>query len=49
MRRKGVESVKVFAGYMTIDLRDEMERPSTRERSNHVARASTPSTRRRAK
>ncbi|HEU4800420.1 MAG TPA: DNA-directed RNA polymerase subunit beta, partial [Gemmatimonadales bacterium] len=36
MRHKGVKTVKVFAGYSTIDLRDEEQPTSTRDRHNHV-------------
>ncbi len=36
MRHKGVKSVTVFAGYSTIDLRDEEQPTSTRDRHNHV-------------
>jgi len=36
MRHKGVKTVKVFAGYSTIDLRDEEQPTSTRDRHNYV-------------
>ena len=36
MRPKGVKSVRVFAGYTTIDLRDEEQPISNRDRHNHV-------------
>src|SRR5690242_20480602 len=36
MRHAGVTSVKVFAGYTTMDLRDEEQPTTTRERSNPV-------------
>ncbi len=36
MRHVGVNTVRVFAGYTTIDLRDEEQPVSTRDRSNHV-------------
>ncbi|HJX87141.1 MAG TPA: DNA-directed RNA polymerase subunit beta, partial [Gemmatimonadales bacterium] len=36
MRHKGVKAVRVFAGYTTIDLRDEEQPTTTRDRHNHV-------------
>jgi DNA-directed RNA polymerase subunit beta len=36
MRHKGVRSVTVFAGYTAIDLRDEEQPTTTRDRHNHV-------------
>jgi DNA-directed RNA polymerase subunit beta len=36
MRHKGVKSVKVFAGYTTIDLRDDDQPTTTRDRHWHV-------------
>ena len=36
MRHKGVKSVTVFAGYTTIDVREEEQPTSTRDRQNHV-------------
>src|SRR6476661_2583048 len=36
MRPKGVKTVRVFAGYTTIDLRDEEQPISNRDRHNHV-------------
>jgi DNA-directed RNA polymerase subunit beta len=36
MRHKGVKSVTVFAGYTTIDVREEEQPTSTRDRHNHV-------------
>src|SRR5512134_1470409 len=36
MRHKGVKSVKVFAGYSTLDVREEEQPTSTRDRQNHV-------------
>ncbi|HET8623664.1 MAG TPA: DNA-directed RNA polymerase subunit beta [Gemmatimonadales bacterium] len=36
MRHKGVKSVKVFAGYTTIDLRDDDQPTTTRDRHLHV-------------
>jgi DNA-directed RNA polymerase subunit beta len=36
MRHKGVRSVTVFAGYTAIDLRDEEQPTTTRERHNYV-------------
>ncbi|HEX5386183.1 MAG TPA: DNA-directed RNA polymerase subunit beta [Gemmatimonadales bacterium] len=36
MRHKGVQRVTVFAGYTAIDLRDEEQPTTTRDRHNHV-------------
>ncbi|HEX9055215.1 MAG TPA: DNA-directed RNA polymerase subunit beta, partial [Gemmatimonadales bacterium] len=36
MRHKGVRSVTVFAGYTAIDLRDEEQPTTTRDRHNYV-------------
>jgi DNA-directed RNA polymerase subunit beta len=36
MRHKGVKSVTVFAGYTTLDVREEEQPTTTRDRSNHV-------------
>jgi DNA-directed RNA polymerase subunit beta len=36
MRHKGVKSVIVFAGYTTLDVREEEQPTSTRDRQNHV-------------
>src|SRR5512146_637472 len=36
MRHKGVRSVTVFAGYTSIDLRDEEQPTTTRDRHNYV-------------
>ena len=36
MKHVGVKSVRVFAGYTTVDLRDEEQPTSNRERHNHV-------------
>jgi DNA-directed RNA polymerase subunit beta len=36
MRHKGVKSVTVFAGYTTLDVREEEQPTSTRDRQNHV-------------
>ena len=36
MRHKGVKTVKVFAGYTTIDLRDEEQPTTTRDRHKYV-------------
>jgi DNA-directed RNA polymerase subunit beta len=36
MRHKGVKSVTVFAGYSTLDVREEEQPTSTRDRQNHV-------------
>jgi DNA-directed RNA polymerase subunit beta len=36
MRHKGVKSVVVFAGYTTLDVREEEQPTSTRDRQNHV-------------
>ncbi len=36
MRHKGVKAVKVFAGYTTLDLREEEQPTTTRERHHHV-------------
>ncbi len=36
MRHVGVKEVTVFAGYTSLDLRDEEQPTTTRERSNHV-------------
>ena len=36
MRHKGIKSVTVFAGYTTIDVREEEQPTSTRDRQNHV-------------
>jgi DNA-directed RNA polymerase subunit beta len=36
MRHKGVRRVTVFAGYTSIDLRDEEQPTTTRDRHNHV-------------
>ena len=36
MRHKGVKSVTVFAGYTTIDVREEEQPTTTRDRSNYV-------------
>jgi DNA-directed RNA polymerase subunit beta len=36
MRHKGVKSVRVFAGYTTIDLRDDDQPTTTRDRHWHV-------------
>ena len=45
LRRQGIETVKVFASYMTVDLRDEQDAIERGERpTRRVARASTSST-----
>src|ERR687895_966818 len=36
MRHKGVKTVTVFAGYSTLDVREEEQPTSTRDRQNHV-------------
>jgi DNA-directed RNA polymerase subunit beta len=36
MRHKGVKNVTVFAGYTTLDVREEEQPTSTRDRQNHV-------------
>src|SRR5690349_20413463 len=36
MRHKGVKAVTVFAGYSTLDVREEEQPTTTRDRSNHV-------------
>src|SRR6476619_4903899 len=36
MRHKGVKHVTVFAGYSTLDVREEEQPTSTRDRQNHV-------------
>jgi DNA-directed RNA polymerase subunit beta len=36
MRHKGVKNVLVFAGYTTLDVREEEQPTSTRDRQNHV-------------
>src|SRR5881397_1296625 len=36
MRHKGVKSVTVFAGYTTLDVREEEQPTTTRDRSNYV-------------
>ena len=36
MRHKGVKSVTVFAGYSTLDVREEEQPTTTRDRSNYV-------------
>jgi DNA-directed RNA polymerase subunit beta len=36
MRHKGVKTVQVFAGYTTLDVREEEQPTSTRDRQNHV-------------
>jgi DNA-directed RNA polymerase subunit beta len=36
MRHKGVKTVQVFAGYTTIDVREEEQPTTTRDRHNHV-------------
>ncbi len=36
MRHKGVKHVTVFAGYTTMDVREEEQPTSTRDRQNHV-------------
>src|ERR671923_592715 len=36
MRHKGVKTVKVFAGYTAIDVREEEQPTTTRDRHNHV-------------
>src|ERR671936_1895829 len=36
MRHKGVKTVQVFAGYTTLDVREEEQPTTTRDRSNHV-------------
>src|SRR5712691_3491070 len=36
MRHKGVKSVTVFAGYTTLDVREEEQPTTTRDRHNHV-------------
>jgi DNA-directed RNA polymerase subunit beta len=36
MRHKGLKSVTVFAGYTTLDVREEEQPTTTRDRSNHV-------------
>src|ERR671922_1192630 len=36
MRHKGVKTVLVFAGYTTLDVREEEQPTSTRDRQNHV-------------
>src|SRR5256886_1327425 len=36
MRHKGVKAVSVFAGYTTLDVREEEQPTTTRDRQNHV-------------
>src|ERR687897_3485684 len=36
MRHKGVKSITVFAGYTTLDVREEEQPTSTRDRQNHM-------------
>ncbi|MGN6392797.1 MAG: DNA-directed RNA polymerase subunit beta [Gemmatimonadales bacterium] len=36
MRHKGVKAVTVFAGYTTLDVREEEQPTTTRDRHNHV-------------
>ncbi|HYC32139.1 MAG TPA: DNA-directed RNA polymerase subunit beta, partial [Gemmatimonadales bacterium] len=36
MRHKGVKTVTVFAGYSTLDVREEEQPTTTRDRQNHV-------------
>ena len=36
MRHKGIKSVTVFAGYTTLDVREEEQPTSTRDRQNHL-------------
>ena len=36
MRHKGVKTVTVFAGYTTLDVREEEQPTTTRDRHNHV-------------
>ena len=36
MRHKGVKTVQVFAGYSSIDIREEEQPTSTRDRQNHI-------------
>ena len=36
MRHVGVKNVRVFAGYTTLDVREEEQPTSTRDRQNHV-------------
>jgi DNA-directed RNA polymerase subunit beta len=36
MRHKGIKSVTVFAGYSTLDVREEEQPTSTRDRQNHM-------------
>src|SRR5687768_7857259 len=36
MRHKGVKTVTVFAGYSTLDVREEEQPTTTRDRHNHV-------------
>src|SRR5262249_22558063 len=36
MRHKGVKTVTVFAGYSTLDVREEEQPTSTRDRQNHI-------------
>jgi DNA-directed RNA polymerase subunit beta len=36
MRYKGIKSVTVFAGYSTLDVREEEQPTSTRDRQNHM-------------
>jgi DNA-directed RNA polymerase subunit beta len=36
MRHKGVKTVQVFAGYTTLDVREEEQPTTTRDRHNHV-------------
>jgi DNA-directed RNA polymerase subunit beta len=36
MRHKGVKAVTVFAGYSTLDVREEEQPTTTRDRQNHV-------------
>ncbi len=36
MRHKGIKSVTVFAGYTTLDVREEEQPTSTRDRQNHM-------------
>src|SRR5215212_9524613 len=36
LRHKGVKTVTVFAGYTTLDVREEEQPTSTRDRQNHV-------------
>ena len=45
MRHKGVKTVTVFAGYTTIDVREEEQPTTTRDRHNHVLAFARPTRR----